>query len=108
MKLNAAKFDVLSFCFQKKRRNTSKFTGVYFRKETSKYETQVKHGKELYYCGCFLNELEAVQAVNAKCVELNIALKNPEVGLPENKTQVRFILQKQSIKSSYFFPKLLI
>jgi hypothetical protein len=36
-----------------------------------------------------LNELEAAQAVNAKCVELDISLKNPEVGLPD-KRQVRF------------------
>jgi hypothetical protein len=29
--------------------------------------------------------------VNAKCVELDIPLKNPEAGLPENKSKVRFI-----------------
>ena len=78
----------MSICVQ--RRNTSKFTGVSFNNARSKYRAQVKHEKEDYYCGCFLNELEAAQAVNAKCVELNIPLKNPAVGLPENKQQVRF------------------
>jgi hypothetical protein len=29
--------------------------------------------------------------VNLKCVELNIPLKNPNVGVPENNPQVRFI-----------------
>jgi hypothetical protein len=38
----------------------------------------------------FFNELEAAQAVNLKCVELEIPLKNPEVGLPKNKPKVRF------------------
>jgi len=37
--------------------------------------------------------LEAAQAVNAKCVELNIPMKNPEVGLPESKP-VTFISEK--------------
>jgi hypothetical protein len=81
----------LSICFQRQKRN--KFAGVYFNKNTSKYIGQFAHEKNNYYCGYFLNELEAAQAVNAKCVELDIPLKNPEVGLPENKPynpQVKF------------------
>jgi hypothetical protein len=42
-----------------------------------------------------LNESEAAQAVNAKCVEFDIPLKNPEVGLPENKAEVRFISNRK-------------
>jgi hypothetical protein len=42
-----------------------------------------------------LNKLEAAQAVNAKCVELDIPLKNPEVGLPENKPEVSFISNRK-------------
>ena len=57
--------------------------GVSFDKRASKYRAQITHNQQNYYCGNFLNELEAAQAVNAKCVELDIPLKNPEVGLPE-------------------------
>ena len=67
---------------------------VYFNKEISKYVAKFTHQEKLHHCGNFLNELEAAQAVNAKCVELDLALKNPEVGLPENTQklkQVRFI-----------------
>ena len=82
-----AKFDILSFCFQKQTRN--KFVCVSWDKTNSNYKAQISHEHKQYYCGCFLNELEAAQAVNAKCVELDISLKNPEVGLPD-KRQVRF------------------
>ena len=64
---------------------------VYFNKEIFQYVGQFKHENKKHYCGGFLNELEAAQAVNAKCVELNIPLKNAEVGLPVDKPKVRFI-----------------
>ena len=77
-----------------------RFTGVCFNKNSSKYVAQVTHEKKVYHCGYFLNKLEAAKAVNAKCVELNIASKNPEVGLPQNKSQVRFISTKQKVKEN--------
>jgi hypothetical protein len=67
---------------------------VTFDKKSSKYKAQISHEKKNYYCGCFLNELEAAQAVNLKCVGLNIPLKNPEVGLPEDKPEVRFFFKQ--------------
>jgi hypothetical protein len=63
---------------------------VTFDKKNSRYIATFKHEQERYYCGSFSNELEAAQAVNAKCIDLDIPLKNPEVGLPENEPQVRF------------------
>ena len=82
------------FCCQKKKQ--TKFTGVYVDKSGSKYNTGFSHEKKAYRCGRFLNELEAAQAVNAKCVELNIPMKNPEVGLPESKPlpEVTFISER--------------
>ena len=81
------------FCCQKKKKKRNKFTGVTFDKKSSKYVGNTCHQNKKYYCGLFLNELEAAQAVNAKCVELNIPMKNPEVGLPESKP-VTFISEK--------------
>jgi hypothetical protein len=49
---------------------------------------QIRHEKKLYHCGYFLNELEAAQAVNVKCVELDIPLKNPEIEVPESDVEV--------------------
>ena len=43
------------------------------------------HQKKTHYCGIFVDEKEAAEAVNSKCVELGIPLKNPEVGLLEKK-----------------------
>ena len=54
----------------------------------SKFFGQVTHQSKHYYCGSFSTELQAAQAVNAKCVELDIPLKNPEIELPENKQEV--------------------
>jgi hypothetical protein len=60
---------------------------------------QLTHEGKHYFLGRFLNELEAAQTVNSKCAELNIPLKNPEVGLFENNPQVRFIeFKTQCIK----------
>ena len=66
-----------------------RITGVSFCKQYSKYLAQIYHEAKHHFCGYFSTELEAAQAVNAKCVELDISLKNPEVGLPD-KRQVRF------------------
>ena len=66
-----------------------KFICVSFHKSRAKWRAEIRHEKKYYYCGYFFTELEAAQAVNAKCVELNIPLRNPEAGLPENKSQVR-------------------
>jgi hypothetical protein len=83
------KTDILFFYVEKKKRN--RFTYVWFNKKLSKYFGQFTHEQKRYYCGSHLNESEAAQAVNAKCVELSIPLKNPEAGLPENTPKVRFI-----------------
>jgi hypothetical protein len=70
-------------------------------KKTSTYRGQIYHNKKNYSCGFFVNKLDCAKAVNAKCVELDIPLKNPEVGLPENKPHkppVRFFSNKPKVK----------
>ena len=85
----AAKFDILSLCFQKRKENG--FTGVSWVTACEKYSTSLCANGKKYSCGHFSNQLEAAQAINLKCVELDLPLKNPQAGLPENKPQVRFI-----------------
>ena len=69
----------------------SQYNCVYFNMVLSKFFGQITHHSKHYYCGSFSTELQAAQAVNAKCVELDIPFKNPEVGLLEYEPQVRFI-----------------
>ena len=55
----------MSLCVQKKGRN--KFAGVLYKKDCSKWEAFINYKGNRYYLGLFLTELEAAQAVNAKC-----------------------------------------
>ena len=41
----------------------------------------MSHDKEKFNCGYHETEIEAAYAVNEKCHELGIPLRNPEVGL---------------------------
>jgi hypothetical protein len=63
---------------------------VTFDKKISKYIAAFTHEQKRYYCGCFSNELEAAQAVNWKCLELDIPVKNLPVGFG-NQPQVSFV-----------------
>jgi hypothetical protein len=65
--------------------------GVLSNKKQCQYIGQLRHNEKIYYCGTFSNKLETAQAVNWKCVQLNIPLKNPQAGLSENIPQVRFV-----------------
>ena len=69
------------------------FIGVSFIKASSNYLGRFFWNGKTYSCGRFSNELEAAQSMNAKCVELGIPLKHPEIGLPQNKPRVNIILQ---------------
>ena len=84
----------MCICVQRLKRN--RFTCVFFNKDRSKYLAYFIHEQKRYHCGTFSDELEAAQAVNLKCAELDIPLKNPKVGLPENKPEVRFFFKTKS------------
>merc|ERR1712034_71116 len=66
---------------------TKKIKCVFFDKRSCTFLAKIHHKKKQYYCGCFSNKLDAAKAVNAKCVQIGIPLKNPEIGLPEYKSQ---------------------
>ena len=78
----------------------SNFIGVSFvtGKSSSNYLARLRCDGKQYHCGYFSNTLEAAQAINAKCVEFGIPLKNPEVGLLECEPQVSFILKTRKLK----------
>ena len=82
----------LKFCFCVEKKPQRKFIGVYADKQTSGYRGQIVHQQKIYYCGSFATELEAAQGVNAKCVELDIPLKNPEIEVTERDVEVSSVL----------------
>merc|ERR1711881_37006 len=62
---------------QKKRKG--KYACVYWSEEKGKWLGQFMHQKKRTFIGYFNTELEAAQAVNKKCANLGIKLKNPEI-----------------------------
>ena len=58
--------------------------GVTWNKENKKWLTQIYHNKKEIYFGSFENEKDAARAVNSKCMELKILIKNPVVGVLDN------------------------
>ena len=97
--INLTDFDILSFCFQKKVGTKGQFKGVSFYKVRSNWEAKITHEGNRHFLGYFSTELEAAQAVNEKCVELGIPLKNPEIESPGNKRRVSFISKPEKQKS---------
>ena len=61
----------------------------------------MRHNKKTHYIGCFEIEEDAAKAVNSKCQELNIGLKNARVGVLDNKTFMK--LKEKVIFSLNFF-----
>jgi hypothetical protein len=66
------------FCFEK--RVSSKYIGVYWNKASKKWYASVRRN----YIGSFEIEEDAAKAVNSKCQEFNIPLKNSSVGVLDN------------------------
>ena len=65
---------------------SSKYVGVCWIKENRKWLSRVQHNGETHSIGYFEIEEDAAKAVNLKCQELNIQLKNPGVGVLDNDT----------------------
>ena len=57
----------------------SKFIGVSWNKSRSKWLAQVRFGNAVYYAGSFENEICAAKAVNTKCKELGLPIKNKDI-----------------------------
>jgi hypothetical protein len=53
-----------------KKETSSKYCGVTWKKQINRWVSQVKHNREMYYIGCYKDEVEAAKAYNIKALEL--------------------------------------
>lgn len=49
---------------------TSKYWGVYYKKNRNKYEAHIKHNGKMIYIGIFNTEIEAAMAYNSMAIQL--------------------------------------
>ena len=68
------------------KRDLGKYVGVYWLKQKKTWRASMTHNSQTHYIGCFEFEEDAAKAVNSKCQELNIPLKNLSVGVLDNET----------------------
>ena len=71
----------------------SQYKGVYYRKQTGKWNVLVYcKGEKSKYGGLFNDELDAAKRVNQVCEELKIPLRNPGIiGMSNQVTQNFFL-----------------
>jgi hypothetical protein len=86
----------LSLVFLFENGGSSKYCGVYWTKESKKWRAFIQHNGRQHHIGTFEIEEDAAKAVNLKCQELNIALKNPGVG--ENIFVCKRVLNNEILK----------
>ena len=58
---------------------SSKYLGVSWDKQNKKWKASFNYNKKKVHIGFFTNQNDAAKAVNWKCKELKIPIKNPEV-----------------------------
>jgi len=68
------------------KKETSKYNGVYWIEENQKWKGSIYHEKRQIYCGIHSSEKAAAHAVNEKCKELGVPLKNPSLDYVPSKT----------------------
>ena len=64
-----------------------KYVGVYWNKKHKNWKALIGYNFRTIHIGTFYNELEAACAVNQKCRDLGIPIKNPQI---ENVTRIVF------------------
>jgi hypothetical protein len=64
--------------------SSSKYIGVHWDKNSKKWQAAISHNGKRYNIGYFEIEEDAAKAVNLKCQEINITLKNTCVGVLDN------------------------
>jgi hypothetical protein len=72
---NAGKRDRSNYTLNPK----SQYTGVTKRPKTGRWECRIYLNNQAIHAGSFKTELEAAKAVNAKCIELGIPIRNPGI-----------------------------
>jgi hypothetical protein len=85
----------LVFIFEN--RGSSKYIGVSWSKTNKGWNARIANNGKTHNIGYFEIEEDAAKAVNLKCQELNIQLKNTDVGVLNNET-----LKKLTAKVSNF------
>lgn len=58
----------------------SQFDCVFWHRENLKWSGEIQHNNNMHHCGYWKTEKEAALAVNMKCREFGIPLKNPSLG----------------------------
>jgi hypothetical protein len=91
-------FPNLFLVFLFENRSSSKYVSVYWNKHNNKWGANFIHNGQRYHIGYFEIEEDAAKAINLKCQELNIQLKNADVGVLNNET-----LKKLKAKVSNFW-----
>ena len=80
----------LKRCFSIENRASSKYFGVYWNKQKvlpkKQWSAKILHNGKQHSIGCWEHEEDAARAVNFKCQEFNIPLKNPSVGIFNKET----------------------
>jgi hypothetical protein len=78
--------------FLNEKKGSSKYVGVAWNNKMQKWQARFNHNKKQEYIGLFNNENDAAKAVNWKCKELKISIKNPDVGALNDKelAQLRY------------------
>ena len=101
-------FYVACFSFIEKRSSgkyvetSSKYYGVSWVKERKKWLARVQHNGETHSIGYFEIEEDTAKAVNLKCQELNIPLKNPSIGVLDNETLNKLTKVEKKVNNFYF------
>jgi hypothetical protein len=91
-------YKILILIFYK--RGFNKCVGVYWNKQAKKWVASLKHNKKQIHIGLFKNEKDAAKAVNWKCKELKIPMKNLEVGVLDDEELEQL---KQKVITFYHF-----
>jgi hypothetical protein len=82
---------------------TSKYTGVCWRKDFKKWQSRLLHKKKSYYGGYFDNEEHAAMSVNLLCDKYGKERKNPMIIIePDKMQQVIYILKSEKGKENHF------
>ena len=61
------------------KKGTSKYLGVCWAKDRSKWMAQITHKQNRYKLGSFINEIDAAKAYNKKAIELHGEFARPNI-----------------------------
>jgi hypothetical protein len=92
----------LFFVFLFENRGSSKYFGVSWVKQKKKWKANILHNRKTHHIGHFEIEEDAAKAVNLKCQEYNIPLKNPSVGVLNNERLKKLQAKVSNFRFNFF------